>query len=501
MQTESKTQLAARLRLVMLVLLSSLLMSVCAVSAGAATKNGFVKVGTKTYYYENGKKHTGWLTLANKKYYFKKSTGVMATGWLNSSKGRRYFDKTTGVMVTGWVSYDNDNRRYFSTSKGLMATGWLKIGLERYYMDPETGYALKGFQKIGKYYRYFYSKSGALARGWLTNSQGEKRFFNTDSSNALDGAMSTGFAEIGGKTYYFKPNNGKMVIGWKVIDGKRYYFQEDGSMATGTVTINGKEYEFSDDGVYQGSETFTEPGELSVSTGEKTIKNYLLGALIPVGKVLYVWGGGWNDANRIGLSPTWTQWYNSQNKNYDYSRYSDLSKANRAKGLDCSGFVGWATYQVMHKTSGEHYGYTVVSGEVGSYYTSLGWGTTINQNYLSSNNYTLKAGDIGYNSGHVWMVLGQCKDKSVVIVHSTTQAGVQIAGTSTPKGDSNSEAVALAKKYMSRYPGTKKYEYHYSAGNYIPRYNYFRWNRKTLADPDGYMSMYADEILLDLFGS
>ena len=138
---------------------------------------------------------------------------------------------------------------------------------------------------------------------------------------------------------------------------------------------------------------------------------------------------------------------------------------------------------------------------MGGYYSSLGWGSTINQNYLSSNNYTLKAGDIGYNAGHVWIVIGQCKDKSVVIVHSTPQAGVQIAGTSTPQGKSDSEAAALAKKYMTRYPGTKKYEYHPSAGNYIPRYNYFRWNRKTLADPDGYMSKYADEILLDLFGS
>ena len=33
----------------------------------------------------------------------------------------------------------------------------------------------------------------------------------------------------------------------------------------------------------------------------KTIKNYLAGALLPVGKALYVWGGGWNDSTRKGL--------------------------------------------------------------------------------------------------------------------------------------------------------------------------------------------------------
>ena len=75
-----------------------------------------------------------------------------------------------------------------------------------------------------------------------------------------------------------------------------------------------------------------------------------------------------NDSNRKGVSPTWISWYNSQNSNYDYNNYRDLSDANRAKGLDCSGFVGWASYQVRHTKSGESGGYTVVSGDIGSYY-------------------------------------------------------------------------------------------------------------------------------------
>ena len=42
----------------------------------------------------------------------------------------------------------------------------------------------------------------------------------------------------------------------------------------------------------------------------KTIKNYLQAHLQPVGKALYVWGGGWNDSTRKGLSQTMTDWYN-----------------------------------------------------------------------------------------------------------------------------------------------------------------------------------------------
>ena len=89
----------------------------------------------------------------------------------------------------------------------------------------------------------------------------------------------------------------------------------------------------------------------------------------------------------------------------------------------------------MQTQSNVGYGYTVVSGEIGSYYSRAKAGEAIvNQSYLSQNGWTLKPGDIGYNDGHTWIVLGQCSDKSVVIVHSTPQAGVQISGTTTPTG-------------------------------------------------------------------
>ncbi|MBO7711897.1 MAG: Ig-like domain-containing protein, partial [Lachnospiraceae bacterium] len=61
--------------------------------------------------------------------------------------------------------------------------------------------------------------------------------------------------------------------------------------------------------------------EIMTPNGAKTIKNYLLGAFIPVGKVLYVWGGGWTDATRKGISSTMKKWYNSQDKNYNYLKW------------------------------------------------------------------------------------------------------------------------------------------------------------------------------------
>ncbi len=76
--------------------------------------------------------------------------------------------------------------------------------------------------------------------------------------------------------------------------------------------------------------------------------------------------------------------------------------------------------------------------------------------------------------------MGQCYDGSVVLLHSTPDAGVQISGTTTPEGGYNSRAITLAQSYMQRYKGFQKYDYHTSVGNYIKQYNYFRWNENTL---------------------
>lgn len=464
----------------------------------AATKTGFQTINGKTYYIDaNGSKHKGWLQLNGYKYYFDTKTGVQQKGWMKDSNGNlRYFTSNAGAMVTGWIENSKGQNRYFDTSTGIMKTKWMTLNGKKYYFYSSSGIAAEGvFLTDSKgATRYFYNNVLYMATGWVSNSKGEKRYFDTS-----DGAMATGFAKISNNTYYFYSGSGKMATGWLTNSKgeKRYFDEKTGVMYTGIHTIDGKDYTFDSDGVLQINYN-PENGPV-ISTGTKTIKNYLAGALQPVGQALYVWGGGWNDSTRKGVSPVWQQWYASQDSSYDYNNYRDLSTANRAKGLDCSGFVGWAAYQVMQSKSGVGSGYTVVSGEIGSYYNSLGWGSIITQANLASTNYKLYPGDIGYNDGHTWIVLGQCSDKSVVIVHSTPQAGCQISGTPTPSGDYSSEAIALAQKYMSRYPGYTKYDYHTSSGNYIRQGNFLRWNTSTLSDPDGYRNMSAAQILADLF--
>ena len=491
MQNVNKKSKTWSILLFLMLVVAGAMLYMSALNVQAASSTGFVTINGKSYYInKDGSKQKGWLELDGKKYYFNTTTGVQVKGWMADSKGRkRYFTSGTGAMATGWVTNSKGQKRYFDKSTGFMQTKWQTINGKKYYFYAGSGVAAQSvFLTDSKDDTRYFTSACYMLTGWATNSKDETRYFEKE-----DGVMAKGFQEIDGKTYYFYQGSGKMATGWVTNESKgyKYYFDEKtGEMAVGDVVIDGQKYTFNSLGILS---------QTTASTGTKTIKNYLAGALEPVGEALYVWGGGWTDSTRKGVSPKWKEWYDSQTSSYDYNNYRDLSAANRAKGLDCSGFVGWSAYQVMQTKSGIGSGYTVVSGDVGPYYKSLGWGDILTQSNLSTSDWELLPGDVGYNSGHTWIVLGQCEDKSVVIVHSTPQAGCQISGTPTPTGGYTSQAITLAQKYMSRYPGYTKFDYHTSSGNYVRNGNYLRWNRSTLSDPDGYLEMTADQILADLF--
>lgn len=134
-------------------------------------------------------------------------------------------------------------------------------------------------------------------------------------------------------------------------------------------------------------------------------------------------------------------------------------------------------------------------------FAQKGWGT-----YKSKSKVTdYKAGDIMGSSscGHVWIVIGSCKDGSVVLVHSSPK-GVQISGTATPGGKKKSQALALARKYMKKYH--RKWYTRYpdcSRGrSYLTQYGQMRWDisgNHIMEDPEGYQKKSAGAILKDLY--
>ena len=77
-----------------------------------------------------------------------------------------------------------------------------------------------------------------------------------------NGKLVTGWKQIDGKWYYFEAS-GVMQTGWKQVSGKWYYFHTDGAMRTGWKQIGDKWYYFYEDGHMAKSEKIQgEDGEI-----------------------------------------------------------------------------------------------------------------------------------------------------------------------------------------------------------------------------------------------
>ena len=284
------------------------------------------------------------------------------------------------------------------------------------------------------------------------------------------------------------------------------------------------------------AEDYTAP--VSGTPGKRTLKNYLQTAMNPVGTALYVYGGSWdwqdvnssNQALTIGLPQSWIDFFQQQDANYTYINddnpahsYYPHNSWNQYyyAGVDCSAYIGWTIYNVMHTestTNDQSDGYVMSAVKMAKTFAEKGWGE------FTRDIKSFKPGDIFSMSGHVWTVLGVCDDGSIVFLHSTPSdskagqggGGVQLSALNpNSDDDKNCEAYKLVTKYMTKYYPEWSDRYDAVLRSYISyatpatgtEYKEtwsgnFSWNLNSsgLTDPDGYADMSAAEILADLFG-
>ena len=272
--------------------------------------------------------------------------------------------------------------------------------------------------------------------------------------------------------------------------------------------------------------------------GVRTLKNYLQTAMNPVGTALYVYGGSWdwqdvnssNQALTIGLPQSWIDFFQQQDANYTYMNDDDPAHSYYPHnswnqyyyaGVDCSAYIGWTIYNVMHTestTNDKSDGYVMSAVKMAKTFADKGWGT------WTRDIKSFKPGDIFSMSGHVWTVLGVCDDGSIVFLHSTPSdskagqggGGVQLSALNpNSDDDKNCEAYKLVTKYMTKYYPEWSERYDAVLRSYdsyatpasgstfkVTWSGNFSWNLdgSGLTDPDGYANMSAAEILADLFG-
>lgn len=188
---------------------------------GAVLKNGWHKIGGKTFYFYGGgnsPKKT-FLTLEGKRYYLDEEGARKENGWFTLS----------GVNSNG-ISYTN---RYYADQDGvLLSNGWYNLEGNYYYFYPGANSPYKSWVNLGGE-RYYVDENGVRQQsGWFTvrgingNGQEYENWYYARPDGVI---LRNGFANLDGNTYYFDQNGYSYRKRWFVDgNGQRYYLDENG---------------------------------------------------------------------------------------------------------------------------------------------------------------------------------------------------------------------------------------------------------------------------------
>ena len=483
-----------------------------------ASQTGWVQLGDQTYWInQDGSVQTGWLKLEGKWYWLKADGTRAASEWITYDNNRYYFDGD-GVMYTGMKEVDGtryyfhswggvyhnesftwQGKKYWAKDDGTFYTGVCDINGKKYYFLEDGEQITKEGWYLTNGTYYWINKDTSLQTGWVKydnnwywmkedGTMASSEWITYDKNRyyfrSWGGMYKNAFITYDNNLYYLGSDS-KMAIGWQSIGGNTYYFRNWGGMITGKQVIDGKTYVFDEDGKLVQSPDGFEP---SAPIGVRTVRNFLKNALLPLGNTLYIWGGGHTDAEAesYGVNAQWKQFFNTQNSTYNYSDHL----YEYGKGLDCSGYVGWTAHQVTKEYA------TTTSTGMPAYFARKGWGTCVTGD--TSQKFT--PGDVVSKSGHVWIVIGQCSDGSVVVIHATPPY-IQLGGTVSSTGSINSEAIELANEYMKMYypVAYERYGVKVLDRSYLTGVNHFTWSSSILSDSEGYRRKKPAEILNDLF--
>ena len=214
-------------------------------------------VEDKYYIDFNGKIAKGWIKDGNTYYYGDPTTGVLAKNkWLQINGTWYYFNYFT--MATGYC-YADDGLYQFSESGAMIG----KAKPDTWYRDSYTN-LWKYIQSDGTvfdgpklvvngttYYFAMLGKGGAMGFDglaencvWYDNETGILYWTNATGTgfDTKDGWKKSADGELG----YVE--NGKVVTGFKMIDGKGYYFWNNGYLAKGVTNYKGKAYVIDENG-------------------------------------------------------------------------------------------------------------------------------------------------------------------------------------------------------------------------------------------------------------
>lgn len=371
---------------------------------------------------------------------------------------------TAGTNVQQYSSNNSAAQKWKITSAG-------EPNLSYYITAAGSGLALDVYS--GSF------SNGANIDIYTKNATAAQKFIFVKTSASPTGWRS----DTSGNHYYYV--NGVIQTGWQNISGNYYYFNSSGVMQKSCIIDN---YYIGSDGVRASSIV----PYLNTVNGTRTLTALLQNALVPCGRTLYIWGGGWggmgtdteSDSSKIGYLSSWGSFFKAHAQaGYDYTQY----RYAYGNGLDCSGYLAWVVYNTLY-TKDNLTNMVMYSGDIAPTYISKGWA------YQDSSVY--RPGDVVSMSGHVWLCLGTCSDGTVMLIHSSPK-GCQISGTS-------GKAAELADKYMKKYFSYWPYSAKTISSSYFDYTGKATWytnGRGVLTDPDGLQFKSAEDLMKFLLGS
>ena len=95
--------------------------------------DGWITEANITYYYKEGERAVGPVTIAGENYFFDLTTGAKTTGLVSYQGKLYYYEPETGIQKRGFVNWENNV--YFFGKNGNALKGIRRINGKRYYFD------------------------------------------------------------------------------------------------------------------------------------------------------------------------------------------------------------------------------------------------------------------------------------------------------------------------------------------------------------------------------
>lgn len=126
--------------------------------------------------------------------------------------------------IKGDWTGDGEDWQYMLPDGMYLEKSWLYDD-GRWYYFSSSGYMQTGLKKIGSNY-YFFRENGEMATGWAYDAEEEQWHYMDEN-----GVVTKGWLKKGGAWYWFDSKGVMYNKGFRMVDGHKYYFYEDGQMA------------------------------------------------------------------------------------------------------------------------------------------------------------------------------------------------------------------------------------------------------------------------------